>query len=155
MQIILDALTLPERGMVKLKVNRSFEIKVTAEEARRQVNRWLHHEVSYLLRALTPTLVVGERANWRVPASLGLPHLGQVGMVGIIDVDVVTGAMGNTPEAKAEIERQAEALAERLPPYQPKSETPAAYLSKHVPSAPKLILNEKGIPIVIPSPEER
>jgi hypothetical protein len=86
---------------------------------------------------------------------LGLPHLGQVGTVGLIDVDVVTGAMTNTPETKAEIERQAEALAQRLPPYQPKGETPAAYLPKHVPPAPKLILNEKGIPVVIPSPEER
>jgi hypothetical protein len=155
MQIILDSFNLPERGTVELKVNRSFEIKVTAEEARRQVNRWLHHEVSYLLRALTPTLVVGERAIWRVPASLGLPHLGQVGTVGIIDVDVVTGAMSNTPEAKVEIERQAEALAERLPPYQPKSETPAEYLPKHVPPAPKLTLDEQGIPVIVPSLEKR
>ncbi|MCP4683198.1 MAG: hypothetical protein GY864_12755, partial [Desulfobacterales bacterium] len=56
---------IPEEGPVELKVDRSFEIKVTAEQARRQVNRWLHNEVSYMMRALNPTLAVGERVVWR------------------------------------------------------------------------------------------
>lgn len=131
-----------------MNTNRSFEIKVTAEEARRQVNRWLHHEVSMLLRALPPTLVVGERVVWRVPASLGLPHLGQAGTVGVVEVDVTAGAMNNTPECQAEIEHCAEALATRLPPYQPKSEVPAEYIPKNIPPAPQLILDENEIPVI-------
>jgi hypothetical protein len=68
---------------------------------------------------------------------------------------LVTTPLKIAPEAKAEIERQAEALAERLPPYQPKSETPAEYLPKHVAPASKSTLDERGIPVVVSFPEKR
>lgn len=48
MTIILEPFTLPKKGKVKLKVDRSFDIKVTAEEARQKVQRWLVDEVSLL-----------------------------------------------------------------------------------------------------------
>ncbi len=71
MTILLDSQPIPPKGKVDLKVERSFEIKITAEEARRQVNRWLLNEVSCLIGADEPTLVVGEeRVVWRVPAYL-------------------------------------------------------------------------------------
>lgn len=38
-----------------------------------------------------------------------------VGMVGMIEVSVSTGAMSNTPKLKADIERQAMALAKKHP----------------------------------------
>jgi hypothetical protein len=140
MTIILDPYTLPEKGPVEIRVNRTFHIKVTAEDARRQVNRWLHNEVSYMMRALPPTLVIGQKIVWRVPASIGFPHTGQVGTIGTVEVDVETGEMDNTPERKAAIERCAEALATRVPPFKPRSTTPTEYLAKNVPPAPKLIL---------------
>ena len=136
MTIILETYAVPEQGWLEIKVNRSVEIKVTAEEARRKVNRWLHNEVSYMMRALTPDLVVAERAVWRVPASLGVPDLGQVGIVGTIEVDVETGDMNNTSERKMRIEQQAERLASHLPPYQPGREVPEAFVAKDVPIAP-------------------
>lgn len=152
MTILLDPYHLPEKGAVEITLNRSFEIKVTAEEARRQVDRWLLNEVSYLMGAETPTLVVGEQVVWRVPAWISFPDVGRAGMVGAIDVDVATGVMNNTPVCKAEIERRAEEVADRLPPYNPKTDIPAEFLAKNVPPAPKLYLDEEGLPTVIASP---
>jgi hypothetical protein len=140
MTIILDQYTLPEKGKVELKVERSFEIRVSAEEARRQVSRWLLNEVSYLMGADPPTLVVKERIIWQVPAWIGFPYVGRVGTVGMIEVDVETGEMNNTPERQAELQRRAKELAAQLPSYQPKSEASAEYLAKNVPPVPKLIL---------------
>ncbi len=152
MTILLDPYTIPEKGKIQLNVKRSFEIKVTAEEARRQVSRWLLNEVSYMIGADSPTLVVGEQVVWRVPAIFSAPGAGRVGVVGTVDVDVSTGAMDNTLERKSAIEGQAEALANRLPPYQPKQEVPAEYLAKNVPPAPKLVLDENGFPTVVTVP---
>jgi hypothetical protein len=149
MAIILDSYTIPEKGKVELKVDRSFEIKVTAEEARRQVNRWLLNEVSYLIGADAPTLIVGERVVWRVPAWIGFPNAGRAGVVGMIEVDVETGEMNNTSERQAELERRAKELAAQLPPYQPKSKSPTEYLAKNVAPAPKLVLpDEDEEPVV-------
>ncbi|MCX6048253.1 MAG: hypothetical protein NT075_24390 [Chloroflexi bacterium] len=127
-----------------MKINRSFEIKVTAEEARRKVNLWLMNEVSSLIGAEAPTLVIGEQVVWRVPAWIGFPHTGRADTVGTIDVDVQTGVMDNTPERQVEIERCAQAVAARMPRYQPRQAMPNQYLAKNVPSAPKLTLDEDG-----------
>jgi hypothetical protein len=151
MTIILNQYTLPEKGKVDLKVDRSFEIKITAEEARRQVDRWLLNEVSCLIGAEAPTLIIGERVAWRVPARIGFPDVGRVGIVGTVEVDVETGEMDNTSECKAAIERRAEELATQLPPYRPRSEVPEAYLAKNVPPAPRLDLpDDDEEPIVAP-----
>lgn len=139
MTITLDLYTIPEKGKVEIDLKRSFEIKITATEAQHQVTHWLFDEVSYLMRGLTPTLVLGERVVWRVPASLGLPDLGQIGVAGTVDVDVETGAMNNTPEQKAEIMRRAEEMATGLPPYQRKLKTPLEYLAKNVSAAPAIV----------------
>jgi len=124
---------------------RSFEIEVTAEQARRQVNRWLLNEVSYLIGAESPTLVVGEQAVvWRVPAAISFPHTGRVGVVGLVDVDVTTGSMNNTSHCKVEIERQARELAVHQPPYHSKGQVPEPYLAKDVPLAPELVITAEG-----------
>ncbi len=152
MVIILDTLMVPEKGWVNLNVKRSFEIKLTAEEARLQVNRWLLNEVSYMFGAEAPTLVIGEQIVWRVPARYSAPHAGRVGLIGSVDVNVNTGLMDTTPELKAKILQNAEELAAKLPPYQAK-ETPQEYLSKNVPLAPVLIPNEDGFLVEAPARE--
>ncbi len=144
MTILLDSQPIPPKGKVDLKVERSFEIKMTAEEARRQVNRWLLNEVSCLIGADEPTLVVGEeRVVWRVPAWIGFPHTGRAGVVGTVDVDVETGQMDNSPACQATIEAEAQRLAERQPPYHLK-EVPADYLTTTVPPAPQVDILEDG-----------
>jgi len=141
MTITLEPYVIPKEGIVHLQVNRLFEIKVTAEQARRQVDTWALNEVSYLMGALPPTLVVGEQITWRVPVSLGFPDLGQVGVVGTVDVDVKTGMMNTSPELQAGLILEAEKIAENLPPYQPRQDTPVEYLAKNVPPSPKLIVS--------------
>jgi len=154
--IVLDPYIIPEKGKVELKVNRSFEIKVTAEEARRQINRWLMNEVSLLISADPPTLVVGDQVVWRAPAWISFPHTGRAGMVGAVEVDVSTGAMNNTPELKAEIEHQAEKMAKRQPPYRPKDRVSEQHLAKNVPPAPALYILEDGtLAVVTASEKER
>jgi len=115
MTIILDDYAVPEIGSVQLSLNFTFDIKVSAEQARRKVNRWLLNEVSYLIWAETPTLAVGKRAVWRVPAVLGYPSFGKVGTVGMVEVDVETGELNNAEERKTEIEQQGLEIASRFP----------------------------------------
>ena len=125
MTLILDNITLPEKGRVE--VNLSFEIKVTAEEAQRKVTRWLRDEVSMLIYGEKPVLVMGKRPIWRVPAAIAFPSTGPVGNVGAIDVDAETGEMNNSLECKTEIEMRADKIAKNLPPFK-LNELPEGYL---------------------------
>jgi hypothetical protein len=120
---------------VELKVERAFDIKITAEEARRQVNRWLLNEVSYLISADPPTLVVGGRVVWRVPAWIGFPHTGRLGVVGAVEVEVETGEMVGLAARQHEIEQNLERLKPTLPPYQRRPFEPAATGQKTFASA--------------------
>lgn len=140
MAITFDPFLLPERGQVNVQLYRQFEIRVTAEEAQRRVNRWLLHEVSYLLRALPPSLVISEQVVWRVPVLLGTPDFGQVAVVDVVDVEVEKGVIEDSDGRRASILRQAEELTSRLPTYQRKPVTPTEFLAKDVPLAPRLTI---------------
>jgi hypothetical protein len=151
MTILLDPYIIPEKGTVELNLNRSFEIKVSAEEARRQVNRWLHDNVTMLIGAEAPTLVVGKQVVWRVPAVFRVPDLGRVGVVGTVDVEVGSGVITIPPKLGTKLERKAEELAERLPPYRPHAEVPEAYRPKHIPPAPRVVFDEDDFPTGVAS----
>ena len=153
MPIILERYPIPDSGPLKITVDISAEIKVTAEEARRMVNRWLIEHVSILMGADKPTLAVGEKVVWRVPVHISYPHVGEAGIVGQVNVDVETGAMDNTSEKIAEMYECAKKIHARLPPYEPKRETPAEYLAKDVPPARKLVIAADGM--VRLAPEEK
>ena len=153
MSILLDTHEIPEKGKVQLKIDRSFEIKITAETARRTVNRWLLDEVSSLLGVDPPTLVVGEQVVWRVPVWMSFPHTGRAGIVGVVDVNVETGRMNNSPDCKTAIERQAQALAAKQPPYH-LHEAPADYLAQNIPPSPPVYTLDDGtLTITAPSEE--
>lgn len=130
MSIILDNYRVPQQGHVDLNINLSFEIKITAEEARHKVQRWLSENISHLLGAEQPSLAVGDQAIWRVPAWIGFPSLGRVGVVGTVEVDVETGELKNLSECRQEIERHLEELRPHLPTSkQVVRELPADYLT--------------------------
>ncbi len=135
MTIVLERYTIPERGVFEIDLKQSIEIRVTAEEARRKVNRWLLDYVSYMMHAEAPTLVIGERVVWRVPAVLTSSQVGNVGIAGYAEVDVHNGQMNNTAERKEHISLCARQLAEKLPPYQPIQSVPEAFIPKHLPPA--------------------
>ncbi|MEM7532993.1 MAG: hypothetical protein AAF639_12510 [Chloroflexota bacterium] len=81
------------------------EVIITADDARRQVNRWLCNEVAMLFIARTPSLVTGDNGHsphWRVPVFYVTPSAGEVGQLGEIDVDVKTGEMNNTQQKEDE-----------------------------------------------------
>ena len=130
--LLLDGYTLPDAGAVDLQLSRSFEIKVSAEQARRQVKGWLLDQVSYMMTAKIPTLVIGVSVVWRVPVILTATHVGHVGVVGEVDVDVETGAMNDQAACKEAILAQAQKLAAIIPPYKPPTTTPQAWLAKGI-----------------------
>ena len=94
------------------------EIKVTANvnnlayaAARQKVNGFILSDISYMMHAGKPTLIVDERICWRVPVILSLTSQGDIGEVGAIDVDVETGQMHITPQLILEMNARAEGLA--------------------------------------------
>lgn len=136
MTIVLERFDIPERGVLELDLHELIEIRVTAAEARRKVNSWVHEYVSYMMRAEEPTLVIGERVVWRVPTVLTSSQVGRVGVVGHVDVEVRTGEMNNSPERGVQFMNCARELAARLPPYQPGwLKVADEYIPKNVPRA--------------------
>jgi len=147
MTIILDQYTIPEKG--SFEIRQTVDITFTAKQAQRKVDTWLLNEVSMMMGAEAPTLVVGARTVWRVPCRFSAPHVGRVGTVGEVDVDTKTGEMYNVSEAKTAIIGRAQALAEKLPPFKVR-EVPPQYLATDVPAAPLLMIDDNGY--VVPKP---
>lgn len=129
--ILLDQYAVPNKGTFELKIHRSVEIRVTAEEARRMVKRWLIDEISYMMTATEPTLVLSKRAAWRVPAILTASHVGHVGAAGYVDVDVETGELQNAAECQQAILAECQELAKRVPPYTPRTDMSDEWLAKN------------------------
>jgi hypothetical protein len=105
MAIILNNYAIPEKGLVNIDFQLSFEIKCTAVQAKSIVNNWLLNEISYLIGADLPTLVLHERPAWRVPVWLTLPGTKHKEIIGAVDVDVETGQMIDLANSKARLEQ--------------------------------------------------
>jgi hypothetical protein len=129
MQIILEPYSIPERGT--FQIQETITIQISSDEARRQVDRWLLHEVNMQMGAEQPVLVIGKKSVWRVPVYWSTPHAGRVGIVGNIEVDVLSGEMDGSDQRKVEFLQKAQEFANELPPYQPR-ETPVAYQAKQI-----------------------
>jgi len=114
--IILTDRPVPETGRLEIEVNISATLTLSAEDARRKVNRFVHREISYLMRGDTPSLIVADRVYWRVPVILTFPSWGPLGTVGTIDVDVETGELNISADRIGEIQRRAQDLAARSSP---------------------------------------
>ncbi len=103
--------SLPRTGRVEVDIKVTADINISAYAARQKVNDFVLSDISYMMHAGDPTLVLAERISWRVPIILSLTSRGDVGEVGAIDVDVETGQMHVTPRLIAEIDARAEGLA--------------------------------------------
>lgn len=87
------------------------ELGVTADDARRQVNRQVVSELGTGLIGRDPDLVVdGETLQWRVPIILSLPGLGDLGQVGYVSVDARTGNVHCDEEQQEEMVQHARRL---------------------------------------------
>ena len=112
--ILLERQGVISNGVLTLQVDQKVEVNVSAEEAQRKVSRFVHMEISTQMHAETPMLVVGDKITWRVPVHLTFPSFGDVGCVGFIHVDPVTGELEIPQSVIKEIERNAEDLAVRF-----------------------------------------
>jgi hypothetical protein len=84
--------SVPETAPIHLSLHIVATLNVTAEEARRQVNRQVVTELGAGLIARDPELVLaGEQIAWRVPIVLSLPGLSDLGQVGTVDIDPRSG----------------------------------------------------------------
>lgn len=117
MTIVLERYPIPDKGPLKVSVEISAEIRVSADEARRKVNGWLLNNLSYLIVGeRQPELVVGEKVLWRVAVNHTLPGFGAIGRIGTIDVDVESGEIQPvSPEQLEEMKRRAKTLAGGYP----------------------------------------
>ena len=95
-------------------------VQISAETARRKVNRFLLDQVSYLLGAKHPELIRETQLVWRVPVVLAYPDRGVIGQVGTVDVDAESGHPLTSTELIETIKHNAQNLAARTahPPAQ-------------------------------------
>jgi hypothetical protein len=101
---------LPKSGRLEVHIKVTADVNISAYAARQKVNDFVLSDISYMMHAGDPTLVLTERICWRVPVILSLTSRGDVGEVGTIDVDVETGQMHVTPQLITEINARAEGL---------------------------------------------
>ena len=86
---------------------------VLAEYARRTANGYLSMEVSLFCYATDAVLIPLARPLWQFAIRFGLPHLGELGLLGLLDVDAQSG--DPIPLSTEQIERmrvRADALVE-------------------------------------------
>jgi predicted DNA-binding antitoxin AbrB/MazE fold protein len=109
----LEEIALREHQRVRIYVLPP-EIHIPPSIAARKVSRFVLDNVSYLMHGGDPTLVISDRAYWRVPVVLTFPTHGADCAVGAIDVNAVTGELQISPALIEEITRNADELG-RLP----------------------------------------
>ena len=117
MTIVLDNYVIPEHG--RLDIRATVDLVVSAQEARRLVDRWLLESVSVLIGADMPTLIIGRQVVWRVPVWMGLAGSGCT-QLGAIDVDVTSGALLDVKRRAEEIITAAAIYAEKAPSFKPR-----------------------------------
>lgn len=105
--------SLPKTGRLEVNIKVTADVNISAYAARQKVNSFVLSEISYMMHAAEPTLVLGDRICWRVPVVLSLTSVGDVGKVGAINVDVESGQMHISSQQIAEIEARAQGLANR------------------------------------------
>lgn len=96
-------------------------INISAREARRECNCWLDEHVAATFLAQEPELIDDdERMVWRVPVVLTATHVGVVGEVGRVDVDVMTAEIFATKKQIKALRKNGKKLYKTVPPYTPR-----------------------------------
>jgi hypothetical protein len=112
MTVMVETITLPERGRLDIEIKLTANIQITPEVARRQVSVFVGNHIADLLHGEAPDLVLREKGvYWRVPVVLSSRSLGHIGQVGVIDVDVESGELNISDQTIPEIENHAQRFA--------------------------------------------
>lgn len=105
--------SLPQSGRLEIDIKVTANLNVSAFAARQKVDGFILSDISYMMHAGEPNLVISDSIYWRVPVVLSLTSHGDVGDVGAIDVNAETGQMLISPHLVAEVTARAEGLATR------------------------------------------
>ena len=103
--------SLPQTGRLEIDIKVSSDINVSAYAARQKVDNFVLNEISYMMHAGEPTLVVADSIYWRVPVILSTVSRGDIGEVGTINVNAQTGQLITAPQLITEVTDRAEGLA--------------------------------------------
>ncbi len=96
---------------IRLNFHLDTTLQLSAQEARRLVNQQIVPEMGTGLIAEEPELAVSNsEVIWRVPLVLSLPQLGDLGRVGTIDVNALTGVVIEDEQAQRRIIQHARRL---------------------------------------------
>ena len=117
MTIVLDNYVIPEHGRLDIRV--TVNLVISAQEACRLVDHWLLENLSVLIGADMPTLVIGDQNVWRVPVWMGLVGSGRTEL-GVIDVDATSGALLDARRRVSAIMAAAEIYAGKTPSFAPR-----------------------------------
>lgn len=101
----------PTIGRLEVDIKVTADVNISAYAARQKVNGFVLSDISYMMHAGDPALILAERIYWRVPVIFSLASRGDVGDVGSIDVDIETGQIHVSPEIIRDIRNRAEGLA--------------------------------------------
>lgn len=114
--ILLEGQFSEESGILRLQMDRMIELRFSSGQARKIISRFIHLDVSTQLHAETPILVISNdgMVSWRVPIHLTFPTLGDVGCVGYLYVDPLTGETDISDETIERLQESADALARRF-----------------------------------------
>ncbi|MEM7126046.1 MAG: hypothetical protein AAF702_06950 [Chloroflexota bacterium] len=114
-QVLIEGYTFQEPGVLTLSFDKTIEIRISSEEAQQIVNQYVHMEISTQMHAEEPTFVIGDDTYWQVPIHLTFPAFGDVGKVGMLQVDPILGEIDTSqPEIIQTIIDNAEQLALRF-----------------------------------------
>ena len=112
----------PKEGPLRMELQYAGEIAVSPDQARRRANGFLSREVALFAEADTPVLMLGSRPIWRMNVHLMLRGKGDLGQIGILDVDAVTGEV--IPLSEQQI-REIQIHARTIVAGSPQATTPA------------------------------
>ncbi|CAN5712745.1 hypothetical protein BH10CHL1_BH10CHL1_45840 [soil metagenome] len=112
--IVLEHPSFDQTGLLTLHLDRQITVKISANEAQKRVSRYVHWELSSQMHAEAPVLLVAAEAFWRVPVHLTFPAFGDVGCIGFIKVDPLTGQLDTSPATIHQLTAKAEEFAGRF-----------------------------------------
>lgn len=102
----------PEGEPLKIEGHFAQEIKISPTAARRKANGFLARHITMMVSAGQPTLILETPPRWRVPATLRLPSLGEVSILGTVDIDAQSGeVIPLSPEQIQRMQDLAHAIA--------------------------------------------
>lgn len=91
-------------------------VNIDAVAARRKASGYVGREISAMMGGTTAALVYSkDRLVWRVPIIFTTPLRGQLGVVGVVDVDARTQELLIPPDLAMTLHANADALLKRTP----------------------------------------